>query len=149
MLNSLDTSSIGPLWHIAHIPLVEPGVIDTSSNIARPRFCEVEAVTHEQRVVGVGRQTRVPGRERTGFDAVAGDTGSAVASEGLFVEEATPLFEPFRQTPESGCTLKLCGIAVERARVRCPRFPTLCLDLQHPPTHEDRGHEDDGEAELE
>jgi hypothetical protein len=56
MLNSLDTSSIGPLWHIAHIPLVEPGVIDTSSNIARPRFCEVEAVTHEQRVVGVGRR---------------------------------------------------------------------------------------------
>ena len=40
MLNSLDTSSIGPLWHIAQRPLVEPGVMGTLSNIARPRFCE-------------------------------------------------------------------------------------------------------------
>jgi hypothetical protein len=40
MLNSLDTSSIGPLWHMAHRPLVEPGVMGTSSNIARPRFSE-------------------------------------------------------------------------------------------------------------
>ena len=39
MLNSLDTSSIGPLWHMAHRPLVEPGVMGTLSNIARPRFC--------------------------------------------------------------------------------------------------------------
>src|SRR4026208_556239 len=40
MLNSLDTSSIGPLWHIAHRPLVEPGVMGTLSNIARPRFSD-------------------------------------------------------------------------------------------------------------
>jgi hypothetical protein len=39
-LKSLATSSIGPPWHVAQMPLVDPSLTGTSSNMARPRFSE-------------------------------------------------------------------------------------------------------------
>ena len=70
MLNSLDTSSIGPLWHMAHSPLVEPGVMGTLSNIARPRFSRGrDAIRKPRRRPSVGeeeqRQRREEARRRS------------------------------------------------------------------------------------
>ena len=75
----------------------------------------IQAVAHEQGIVGVRRQSLlcVPGRECASFDAVARDASAAVALERLLVEEAPALFEPLDQALELGRAVKLFGIAVK------------------------------------
>ena len=108
-----------------------------------PRRAEdavVETVAHEQGIAGVCRQTLlcVLGRERAGPDTVTRDAGPAVALERLFVEEASTLFETFRQTREPGRAVKLVGIAVEGDGARRPRCARLRFDLEDQLAHKDR-----------
>jgi len=62
----------------------------------------IKAVTHEKRIVGILCQSllRVLRRERTILRAVAGGARAPVASERLFVEEASALLEPLGQANE-------------------------------------------------
>src|SRR5262249_7177146 len=75
----------------------------------------VQAVTHEQRIVGVLQQPllRVLWRKRAALDAVAGDARAAVAAKRLFVKEAPALLEPLGQAYEFARALQVRGITVK------------------------------------